>query len=185
MFLVIYQMTPRWLSGIGLFLSHLLNWHAFGVLALIPGLAALFNQLTVDSQFNRTKKEVNTIADRKKNQRSVFVKTGSDLEDYRPRRNDTLLGALLLTIVFELVAGIGGTGRLDRHDLGAAGARSEMGASEDPASKNKTHLLSEKEAAATTAAKGEAAQARSGASANNPSASRPESPTVRGLTSIH
>lgn len=185
MFPVGFPTIHAWLSGIDLFLSHLLNWHPFGVLALLPGLVALLNQLSANSHFDRTKKEADTIAETKKNQSLVFVKTGSDLEDYRPRMTYTVLGALLLTLVFELVAGIGGVGRLHRHDLGAAGPWPEtVGASEELAAKNKSELP-KTDAAAPPAVKSETAQANPRASANDRGASQSESaPTVKGLAGL-
>lgn len=121
-----------WLKELFSSAGHLLAWHPFGVLALLPGLIALFNLIALSQTFDKTKAEAHKIADRKEKENEkeekkkkkvsrAFVETWKSLEGYRPRLIYTLLGALCLTAVFEIVAAIGGTGALRRSDLGVAG----------------------------------------------------------------
>jgi hypothetical protein len=120
----------EWLKELFSFASHLFTWHPFGVLALLPGLIALFNLIALSQSFDKTKVEADKLAERKEKEDEkdktkkvsrVFVETWKSLEAYRPRLIYTLLGALCLTAVFEIVAAIGGTGALSQSDLGVAG----------------------------------------------------------------
>jgi hypothetical protein len=116
-----------WLVAESRHLSHLLTWHAFGVLALLPGLIALLNQIPVARNFDKTKDEVRriTVSDERHRRRLSPVLTESDteLEHYRPRIIYTLLGALFLVAVFEVVAALGGPGKVIRYDFGVEAAR--------------------------------------------------------------
>lgn len=122
----------EWLKELFSSASHLLTWHPFGMLALLPGLIALFNLIALSQSFEKIQVEAHKIAERKEKENEkekekktkvsrAFVEIWKNLEKDRPRLIYTLLGALCLTAVFEIVAAIGGTGALSQSDLGVAG----------------------------------------------------------------
>jgi hypothetical protein len=118
----IFSTISGWIRGLFQFVSHLLTWHAFGVLALLPGVIAITNLITVGSNFDRLKAAAEKIAGKgKRAAPPAFVETAKELDDYRPRALYTILGALCLTVVFEIAAAIGGgAGGLKPYDFGVA-----------------------------------------------------------------
>jgi hypothetical protein len=124
--LTTFSTISGWLKEPVSFVTHLLTWHAFGVLALLPGFLALFNLIRLGSIFDKAKEAADKIPEKKKHLVPVFVKAGTELDDYRPRAIYTILGAFCLTTVFEIVAAIGGgAGRLAPYDFGVARVQSE------------------------------------------------------------
>ena len=122
------SMISERMSGVSVFVSHLLNWHAFGVLALLPGAIAILNLIPAGLNFDKTKNEINSMRvdeTRRKGKKlsPLLMQASQGIEGYRPSVPYTLLGALFLTAVFEVVAAIGGTGYLRYQDFGVTASR--------------------------------------------------------------
>jgi len=131
----VFRIISGWAQGALQVVSHLLTWHAFGVLALLPGVIALFNLITVGRIFDKFKAAAEKMTGKSKRVVPDFVKTGTELDDYRPRAVYTVLGALCLTAVFEIVAAIGGGGAspLHHYDFGVAGLQPDKSGAADVA----------------------------------------------------
>jgi hypothetical protein len=131
----IFSTISGWSRGLFEFVSHLLTGHAFGILALLPGVVAIINLITVGSNFERLKAAAEKIAGKgKRAAPPAFVETAKELDDYRPRALYTIMGALCLTVVFEIVAAIGGgAGALKPYDFGVARLQSHRSSAAEAA----------------------------------------------------
>ncbi|HEV3454911.1 MAG TPA: hypothetical protein VHG32_00045 [Thermoanaerobaculia bacterium] len=105
--------------------SQLLYRHAFALLAVLPGFIAMFNLIAVKLGFKTTKDSIKALLNLSSKSNPFMPET--NLEEYKPSFSYTLLGALCLSAVFEVVAAFGGNGATT--DLGVerlrAGAPAE------------------------------------------------------------
>ena len=91
--------------------------HVFGVLACLPGFIAMFNWIAEKVRFNRTRKEIQQAAGNSASPRPL-PKFEKSLEEYGPRWWYLAFGVTALTVVFAIVAILGGREELLQTDLG-------------------------------------------------------------------
>jgi len=97
----------------------LLTEHPFAILAFLPGLIAFFNWFPAQRRLDNTISEIKDIIRKTRRKDPGFA---SKPEKYRTPWWHMFFGVISLTIVFGIVAALGGSGRLPSNDLGAAAA---------------------------------------------------------------